>query len=146
MSHWQNGFTKQGLAAMVERVPTVRMSRGQALRRGAAAVGAVGAVGMLDAAPAFAWWGAQPRPIPGGFDESFNPVPKHPFIHVLPPALGFEMSTITDFRGKIAAGETQGTARGSDGSTYSFDTDMRFMQGTYVGRDGRTRDGAFGFV
>ena len=79
MSHWQNGFTKQGLAAMVERAPTVRMSRGQALRRG-------------------------------------------------------------------AAGETRGTARGSDGSTYTFDTDMRFMRGTYVGRDGRTRDGAFGFV
>src|SRR6476646_1493762 len=104
---------------MVERAPTVRMSRGQALRRGAAAVGAVGAVGLLDAAPAFAHWGAQPRPIPGGFDENFNLVPKHPFIHVLPPALRFEMSTIPD---------------------------MRFMEGTYVGRDGRRRVGSFGFV
>jgi len=146
VSHWQDGFTKHGLAGMVERTATARMSRGQALRRGAAAVGAVGAVGLLDAAPAIAWWGAQPRPIPGGFDESFNLVPRHPFIHVLPPSLGFEMSTITDFRGKIAAGETQGTALGSDGTTYTFDTDMRFMQGTYVGRDGRARDGSFGFV
>jgi len=146
VSHWQDGFTKHGLAGMVKRTATVRMSRGQALRRGAAAVGAVGAVGLLDAAPAIAWWGAQPRPIPGGFDESFNLVPRHPFIHVLPPSLGFEMSTITDFRGKIAAGETQGTALGSDGTTYTFDTDMRFMQGTYVGRDGRARDGSFGFV
>jgi len=103
-------------------------------------------VGLLDAAPALAHWGAQPRPIPGGFDENFNLVPKHPFIHVLPPALGFEMSTITDFRGRIAAGETQGTARGSDGSRYTFDTDMRFMEGTYVGRDGRRRVGSFGFV
>jgi len=146
VSHWQDGFTKQGLAGMVERAPTVRMSRRQALRRSAAAVGAVGAVGLLDAAPAFAHWGAQPRPIPGGFDENFNLVPRHPFIHVLPPALGFEMSTITDFRGRIAAGETQGTARGSDGSRYTFDTDMRFMEGTYVGRDGRRRSGSFGFV
>jgi hypothetical protein len=91
VSHWQDGFTKQGLAGMVERAPTVRMSRRQALRRGAAAVGAVGAVGLLDAAPAFAHWGAQPRPIPGGFDENFNLVPKHPFIHVLPPAIDFRV-------------------------------------------------------
>ena len=90
--------------------------------------------------------GGTAAPDPGWIDENFNLVPKHPFIHVLPPALGFEMATITDFRGKIVAGETQGTARGSDGSTYSFDTDMRFMEGTYIGRDGRTRAGSFGFV
>ena len=146
MSHWQDGFTKQGLAGMVERAPTVRMSRGQAFRRGAAAVGAVGAVGLLDAAPAFARWGAQPRPIPGGFDESFNLVPKDPFIHVLPPAFGIEPSTITDFHGVIAAGEVRGRARGSDGSRYSFDCDRRFMRGEYVGTDGRRRIGSFGFV
>ena len=46
----------------------------------------------------------------------------------------------------IAAGEIQGRARGSDGSRYTFDTDMRFMQGTYVGTDGRGRTGSFGFV
>jgi hypothetical protein len=146
MSRWQGGFGENGFAGLVEQAPLARMSRGQALRRSAAAVGAVGAVGLVDAAPALAWWGAQPRPIPGGFDENFNLVPKNPFIHVLPPALGFEMSTITDFRGTIAAGETQGTARGSDGSTYAFDTDMRFMRGTYIGRDGRRRRGSFGFV
>ena len=146
MSHWQDGFTKQGLAGMVEGAPTLRMSRGQALRRGAAAVGAVGAVGLMDAAPALAWWGAQPRPIPGGFDENFNLVPKHPFIHVLPPAMGFEMATITDFRGRSSPARRREPRCGSDGSTYSFDTDMRFMQGTYVGRDGRTRVGSFGFV
>ena len=56
------------------------------------------------------------------------------------------MSTITDFDGVIAAGEIQGRARGSDGSRYTFDTDMRFMQGTYVGTDGRRRTGSFGFV
>jgi hypothetical protein len=108
VSHWQHGFTKQGLAGMVERAPTVRTSRGQALRRGAAAVGAVGAVGLLDAAPAFGWWGAQPRPIPGGFDENFNLVPKHPFIHVLPPALGFEMSTAMGVGapGRLASSES----------------------------------------
>ena len=123
-----------------------RMSRGEALRRGAAAMGAVSAFGLLDAGSALARGGADPRPIPGGFDANFNPVPSHPFIHVLPPAIGFEMSTITDFKGVIAAAEIQGTAHGSDGTHYTFDTDMRFMTGTYVAMDGRTRRGSFGFV
>ena len=106
----------------------------------------VGGLSLLDAGPAFASWRAQPKPIPGGFDENFNIVPSDPFIHVLPPAVGFEMSTITDFRGVIAAAEIQGRARGSDGSTYTFDADMRFMHGVYVARDGKRRHGTFGFV
>ena len=145
MSLWQGG-TAEHPAGLAERLPVARLSRRQALRRGALAAGAFGGLGMLDVPSAFASWGAQPKPIPGGFDESFNLVPKDPFIHVLPPAVGFEMATITDFRGTIAAGETQGTAVGSDGSRYTFDTDMRFMQGQYVGRDGRRRWGSFGFV
>jgi hypothetical protein len=55
---------------------------------------------------------AQPRPILGGFDENFNPVPEDPFIHLLPPAFGFEMSTITDFRGVVEATGIQGKAGG----------------------------------
>ena len=31
-------------------------------------------------------------------------------------------------------------------TTYAFDVDMRFMQGLYVGTDGRLRRGNFGFV
>jgi len=144
MALWQ--AEAERLRAVVERAPVARMSRGQVLRRGAMATGALAGVGLLDAAPALAWWGAQPKPIPGGFDENFNIVPRHPFIHVLPPAVGFEMATITDFRGTIAAGEIQGRAHGSDGSHYTFDADMRFMQGQYIGRDGRRRWGSFGFV
>ena len=125
---------------------TAVSSRAQVLRRGVAAVGAVSAVGLVDAAPAVAWWGAQPRPIPGGLDENFQPVPSNPFVHVFAPAVGFEMSTITDFRGVLAATEIQGTAVGSDGSSYTFDADMRFMQGHYVGRDRRKHWGTFGFV
>jgi hypothetical protein len=86
---------------------------------------------------------AAPRPIPGGFDLNFNPVPRDPFVHVLPPSVGFEMSTITDFDGVIAASETQGTA--NDGA-YTFDCDMRLMRGVYVGLDGRLHEGAFGFI
>jgi hypothetical protein len=50
------------------------------------------------------------------------------------------------FNGVVAAAEIQGTAHGSDNTAYSFDADMRFMQGTYVDVDGQVRDGAFGFV
>jgi hypothetical protein len=56
------------------------------------------------------------------------------------------MSTITDFNGVVGASETRGIAHGSDGTTYSFDCDMRFMRGMYVGLDGRHHDGSFGFI
>ena len=67
-------------------------------------------------------------------------------FHFLLPGIGFEMSTITDFDGVVGGSETRGTARGSDGTTYSFDADMRFMQGVYVGFDGRRHIGSFGFI
>jgi len=130
----------------VERVVDAPISRRRALQTGALAAGALAGLSLADAAPALAWWGSQPRPIPGGFDQNFNPVPVNPFIHVLPPDFGFEMSTITDFQGVVVAGEVQGTARGTDGSTRSFDCDMRFMKGTYVGRDGRKHKRSFGFI
>jgi hypothetical protein len=88
----------------------------------------------------------EPRPIPGGFDETFTPVPSDPLIHVLPPAPGSELSTITDFNGIVAAAEIQGAAVGSDGSHYGFDVDMRFMEGTFVDTAKRLRRGAFAFV
>jgi hypothetical protein len=121
-------------------------SREQFVRRGALAVGGAAGIGLLNPAAAFARASGDPRPIPGGFDDTFTPVPNDPFIHVLPPQVGFEMSTITDFSGVVGASEIQGGAHGSDGSSYGFDTDMRFMQGTYVGLDGRLRKGSFGFI
>ena len=122
------------------------LTRRQAIRTGALAAGTVAGLSLAGAVPALASSGSQPRPIPGGFDETFTPVPKNPFVHVLPPAIGFEMATITDFHGVVVAGEVQGNAHGSDGSTYTFDCDMRFMRGRYVGRDGKARNGTFGFI
>ena len=122
------------------------LSRRQLLGRGAAALGGIAGVGLLDPARALGQPTGEPRPIPGGFDQNFNPVPSDPFIHVLPPGIGFEMSSITDFNGVVGGSETRGTAHGSDGTTYDFDTDMRFMRGVYIGLDGRLRQGAFGFI
>ena len=141
MTRWPVGGVE-----LFERVVAAGMSRGQFLRRGAVVVGAVAGYGLLRARGAFAGSPFDPSPIPGGFDENFNIVPIDPFIHVLPPAIGFEMATITDFDGVIAAAEIQGTAQGTDDTQYTFDTDMRFMKGRYRGMDGQLRTGSFGFV
>jgi hypothetical protein len=131
---------------------TTSLTRGQFLRRGVVAAGAVAAYGLVGAGPAWATRGGrpkpfgEPRPIPGGFDANFIPVPVDPFIHALPPAVGFDMSTITDFKGFVAGAEVQGTATGSDGSSYWFDADMRIIDGVYVDMSGRVRQHAFGFV
>ena len=88
-----------------------------------------------------------PNPITGGFNESFDQLlTSDPFVHVLPPAPGFEMATITDFNGTVAASEIRGRAIGTDGSEWDFDSDMRFMVGAFVDTANRMRHGAFGFV
>jgi hypothetical protein len=123
------------------------VSRREVLRGGAAALGVLSGIGLLDQRSALALGSSGPRPIPGGFNKSLTmAVPKHAFIHVLPPGIGSEMSTITNFNGVVGGSEIRGRAHGSDGTSYDFDTDMRFMQGTYVGLDGRMRHGSFGFV
>ena len=123
-----------------------RFSRRQVLQRSALALGGVAGLGLLDPSKVFGSAFAAPRPIPGGFDLNFNIVPSGAFIHVIAPSVGLEMSSITDFNGVIGGSETQGTAQGSDGTTYSFDCDMRFMRGAYVGVDGRLHNGSFGFI
>jgi hypothetical protein len=122
------------------------LSRRQAIGRGAVTLAGLTAAGLLDPGLALALAGSGPRPIPGGFDQHLKPVPKDPFVHVLPPGIGFEMSTISDFKGVVAGSEIRGRARGSDGSQWDFDTDMRFFSGSYVALDGRLRQGAFGFI
>src|SRR5260370_6812125 len=63
---------------------------------------------------------------------------------------GVVPSSITDFKGLVGVADVRGsgTARNPDGSveTLLFDTDMRFMQGTYVGLDGAVHEATFGFV
>jgi hypothetical protein len=127
---------------LAQHLALTRLSRGQLLRGGAVTLGSLAGAGMFSRS-AFGASGADPRPIPGGFDENFDLVPANPLVHVLPPVQGLEMSTITDFNGVVAAAEIQGTA---NNGAFNFDADMRFMQGLYVGTDGRLRQGSFGFV
>jgi hypothetical protein len=128
---------------LLQHAARASLSRRRFLRSGVAAAGALAGVGLLNAGPAFGADGAEPRPIPGGFDASGNPVGTGAALHVQPPGVGFEMSTITDFNGVIAAADVQGTA---NNGAYFFDCDMRFMDGLYVGTDGKLRQGSFGFV
>src|SRR6476660_8243021 len=124
-----------------------RLSRRQVIVSGAVAAGGLAGLGLVEAALGLARGHGNPNPIPGGLDQSFNAGPRDPCIPALAPGLGpeLEMATITDFKGVIGASEIRGTAHGSDGSTWDFDTDMRFMQGIYVDRNGQVRKGSFGF-
>jgi hypothetical protein len=85
-----------------------------------------------------------PRPIPSGF---LTPVGV--FIHHHLPGRGIEASQITDFRGTIGLAQLTGTGTGTLHGTskkLTFEMDNRFMQGTYVGVDGRRHQGTFGFI
>jgi hypothetical protein len=92
---------------------------------------------------------ASPNPIPGGdpfLEQAFGKL-----FHVYFPYFGNEVLTITDFNGKTAAAEMQGAGTGTDtasGQTarYTYDADMRVMDGVYVAKDGHTHRGTFAFV
>lgn len=123
------------------------VSRRQMLQRATVALGGIAGAGLVDPSSAFARASPAPRPIPGGLElTNFTYVPRRADLHFLPPGIGFEMSTITDFAGVVGGSETRGTAHGSDGAVYNFDCDVRFMQGLYVGFDRRPHVGSFGFI
>src|SRR6478752_5088096 len=133
------------------------VTRKELLRLGTGLVGGAAAVSVFATSDAWAdgaggggqdrrHFGA-PRPVPGGFNDDLTGfVPADPLVHAYAPAVGLDLSTITDFKGVVAACELQGGAHGSDGSQYWFDADMRFMQGTYIDLRGRRQEDVFGFV
>jgi hypothetical protein len=112
----------------------------------AAAAGASLGTGLLwpAAASAAPFAVAAPRPTPN--TTTVNKVA----FHFVPFGPGVDPSSITDFKGFVGVADVRGTgtARNPDGSveTLLFDTDMRFMQGTYVGLDGNRHKATFGFV
>ena len=76
-------------------------------------------------------------------------------VHVEAPGVATladsEPITITDFNGNIGYAVIDGSGTGrntltGETKTYSFNVDMRFMQGVYVAEDGRVRHATFGFV
>jgi hypothetical protein len=113
----------------------------------AAAAGASLGSGMLWPATASAGSFSVPPPRPSPATTTVKGVAFH---FVDPFHAGVDPSSITDFKGFVGAADVQGTGTGRnpDGSveTLLFDTDMRFMQGTYVGLDGAVHQATFGFV
>jgi len=91
--------------------------------------------------------GAAPKPLPGGI-QPFGPGTE--VFHLNLPAPGMNPSTITDFNGVVAFTEVQGTGTGTDTTTGAttpllFDVDVRFFDGVYLGADGKSHQGTFGF-
>ena len=84
-----------------------------------------------------------------------TPIPETIFpgapFHVQFPIAGMEQSTINNFKGIVATTQISGTGTTTDTATgatapFYFGSDMRFMQGTYIGVSGQTHEGTFGFV
>ena len=125
------------------------LSRRHFLGAAAGATGIVLGSGLWMPGQALAWGnGAAPRPIPGGI-QPFGPGTE--VFHVFLAGRGAEPSTITDFHGFIGIADTQGTGTGTDTrtgatTTLLFDNDTRFMQGVYIGVDGKKHRGTFGFI
>jgi hypothetical protein len=89
---------------------------------------------------------AEPNPIPGGTE-----IPGLGLFHFFPPGKGNEPSSITDFRGFVGIAQVGGTGVGTDTPEdpdvgLVFDVDLRFMKGSFVGKDGKRHRGTFGFV
>jgi hypothetical protein len=120
------------------------LSRRQVILSAASGSALVAGAGLLAPRLAFAarpTSAVAPVPIVGTI------FPDAPF-HIMFPSAD-EPSAIGNFNGFVGAVELQGTGTGRQGGTSEtllFDADMRFMQGVYVGVDGNTHQGTFGFV
>jgi hypothetical protein len=146
-----------GHAHFWERAAAAGVTRGQFLARTAGTVGALAGFSLLAPAGALAKKGSSsPKPILDGLHPTDFGLPVPPFpeiIHVLAPGAGTDPLsdpiTITDFDGQIGYSiiDGSGTATTASGTTrYATNTDMRFMQGAWVGEDGQVRHGTFGFI
>src|SRR6266487_5258041 len=120
------------------------MSRRKFIGAAAGTTGAILASGLWMPKLALAA-GSDPNPIPGGI------VVGGQLFHVFLLGEGNEPSTITDFKGFVGVADVQGTGTGINtrtGSheTLTYDTDVRFMQGIYIGMDGKQHSDTFGFI
>jgi hypothetical protein len=126
------------------------LSRRQFITSSVGATGAVLSSGLWLPAIAHADGNGHvaPRHIPGG-TQILGPGTE--VFHVFGPVSGKEQSTIFDFKGFVGVAHIQGTGTGTDTRTSTttsliFDVDNRFMQGIYVGVDGKKHHGTFGFI
>ena len=139
-------------AGLAVQIPASHHDRHRLTRRAflgstAGATGAIIGASLLQPAAAL---GANPHT-----DNSPNPTTTRTTLGGETFALtffgpGLDPSSITDFNGFVGVADVQGTGTATypDKSTETllYDTDMRFMTGTYRGKDGQVYKGTFGFV
>jgi hypothetical protein len=122
------------------------LSRRAFIGGAAAATGATLGSGLLSPAVGLAGSHSHPAPKPTTGVTTIEGIDFH--FTIFGP--GVDPSSITDFKGSVGVAQVQGTgtARKPDGraETLLFDTDMRFMKGIYLGKDGTVHRGTFGFV
>lgn len=92
-----------------------------------------------------------PRPIGIGVRPFGIPIHHFPPDPLLGPAAINEPSQITDFNGMVGICRVTGAGTGTNlesGATtrYTYQVDNGFMDGLYVGEDGRHHHGTFAFV
>jgi hypothetical protein len=123
-----------------------RLTRRAFLGSTAGATGAIFGAGLLQPAAAPAAPRTDSTPNPSAHKETLGPTT----FSLTFPAPNTDLSSITDFKGFMGFSDVRGsgTATYGDGSreTLLYDTDMRFMTGTYVAKDGHVYNGTFGFV
>ena len=116
------------------------LSRRTLLKAGVATTALIATTGVMSARSTAK--SGTPVPVPG------NAVFGGLHIYGVDPSM--EPSAITDFHGHVGAAVVDGTGTwevtGQAPETLLFDTDMRFMQGTFRGTDGRGHKGTFAFV
>ena len=92
--------------------------------------------------------GNTPKPIPGGFVGPGNNL-FHVFVPNVLHTNETDRSLISDFKGQVgfAGIDGMGIARTRKTTArLAFEVDIRFMQGLYVGEDGRRRHATFCFT
>jgi hypothetical protein len=156
LTPWQ--FRQQRRASLHDGLGVRRRHRGHthlsmAISRRQFLGTAVGAAGLLLGSsvlsPARDAACPDPEHIPGGFTEFGH------FYHQLYPdqdtAHTEDPSTITNFRGRIGLAYVEGMGTHTNKMTgdvtrLPFRVDLRFMKGTYVGKDGKRHHGAFAAI
>jgi len=150
----QNVFERPALSRrqFITSTAAVSVALGLGLRETAEAKKLPPATGVIeDCSPA-------PEPIPGGFNAFEvlgSPFPDK-FFHLFLPGPGMEPATIFNFNGDVAILDIHGTGtrtelnpftREPDGEmpNLPFAADVRFMDGDYIGVDGKRHKGTFGF-
>src|SRR5262249_13813110 len=123
-----------------------RLTRRAFLGTTAGATGAILGSSLLQPAAALAAPRTDSTPNPSAHKEDIFGVT----FSLTFPGPGTDLSSITDFKGFMGFSDVRGTgtATYANGSTETllYDTDMRFMTGTYVAKDGHVYNGTFGFV